>query len=151
MQPEHKPRVFLDSNVIFSGIYSPQGPAGIILEHFINGKIDIVISQQVLEEEARTIKEKLPEALSALQTLLINSTPEIIKDPLFEDIARWFELINNEDASILAAAIAAQPDYLVTGDKHFFENRNIARQTELSIATPAQFLQRMKKDFQSSP
>jgi predicted nucleic acid-binding protein len=60
--PEPKPRVFLDSNVIFSGLYSPKGAPGIIPEHFIKGDISVVVSQQVLEEIIRTVKEKLPDA-----------------------------------------------------------------------------------------
>jgi predicted nucleic acid-binding protein len=45
--------------------------------------------------------------------------------------------MGSEDASILAAAIAAQPDYLVTGDRRFFENAEIINRTGLRIVTPA--------------
>jgi len=79
--PEPKPHVFLDSNVIFSGLYSAKGAPGIILERFIEGKLRVVISQQVLDEVIRTIKAKLPEALPALSKLLVNAPPEIRKDP----------------------------------------------------------------------
>jgi len=42
--------------------------------------------------------------------------------------------------AILAAAVAAQPDYFVTGDRQFIENPEIAGKTELHIVTPAQFI-----------
>ena len=135
-----RPRVFLDSNVIFSGLYSSKGAPGIILEHFIEGKLTVVISQQVLEEVVRTIKEKLPEALPSLRRLLVSVPLEIREDSDAEEVVRWAEVIHPEDAAILAAAVAAQPDYLVTGDQHFFENPSIVEKTGLQIVTPAQFL-----------
>ena len=59
-----RPRVFLDSNVVFSGVHSPEGAPGIILEHFVKGSISVVVSQQVLEEVVRTIKAKLSQCSS---------------------------------------------------------------------------------------
>ena len=144
MQPEPKLCVFLDSNVIFSGLYSSEGAPGAILQRFIEGKLRVVISQQVLEEVVRTIKEKLPEALPALRRLMMSIPPEIREDPATEEVARWAEVIHPNDASILAAAVAAQPNYLITGDKHFFENPNTVEKSGLHIVTPAQFLECLK-------
>ena len=140
MRPRPRPRVFLDSNVIFSGLYSSEGAPGMIMERFIEGELRVVISQQVLEEVVRTIKEKLPEALATLQRLLVSIPPEITKDPAPEEVARWAKVIHPEDAGILAAAVAAQPNYLITGDRHFFDNPSISDKSGLRIVTPAQFL-----------
>lgn len=135
-----RPRVFLDSNVIFSGLYSSQGAPGVILEHFVNGVIRVVVSQQVLEEVIHTIKEKLPEALPALRTLLVNAPPEVTADPKPGDIERCAKRLPVADAAILMAAIASQSDYFVTGDNHFIENSSIAEEAGLRIVTPSQFL-----------
>lgn len=135
--PKPEPRVFLDSNVIFSGLYSSQGAPGAILEHFIRGKIRVVISQQVLEEVVRIVKEKVPTAIPALQRLLLNIPPEIVADPEPEEIAQWTGGLSIGDAAILAAAIEAKPDYFITGDSHFIQNPDLAK---LKILTPAQFL-----------
>ena len=133
-------RVFLDTNVIFSGLYSRRGPAGIIIDRFIDRGFAIIVSQQVLEELVRTIKEKLPAALPALRKLLGSVSLEIVKDPDYEVVAEWAEIIHHDDAAILAAAVAAQPDYLVTGDKHFFEAPAIIEKSGLRIVTPNRFL-----------
>ncbi len=140
-----KPRVFLDSNVIFSGLYSPEGAPGIILEHFLKGSISVVVSQQVLEEVIRTVKEKLPDSLPALRRLLVNTIPEVAADPELPDIKRWTKKLHLGDAAILAAAIAAQPDYFITGDRHFIENLDIAKEMGLNIVIPAQFLKIMDR------
>ncbi len=143
--PKPKSRVFLDSNVVFSGLYSPDGAPGVILEHFVKGNISMVVSQQVLEEVIRTIKEKLPDALPALRNFLLNMPPEVVADPKRGDIERWTKHLQIGDAAILAAAISARPDYFITGDKHFLDNREIAESAGLNIATPAQFLETLTK------
>ena len=84
-----KPRIFLDTNVIFSGLYSPSGAPGKILEGFVKGKINVLISHQVLEELVRVMTIKLPEGLPALKVLLTNVPPEIIPDPPIEESGQW--------------------------------------------------------------
>ncbi len=143
---KHKPRVFLDTNVVFSGLHSPQGAPGTILERFIEGRISVVVSQQVLEEVIRTIKEKLPEALPALRMFLVNAPPEVGADPSPEEIRHWAKQIHPADAAILAAAIAAKPDYFVTGDNHFLGNQNIIEEAGIKIITPAQLLGLLEQD-----
>ena len=140
MRSDARPRIFLDSNVIFSGLYSSNGAPGSILNGYIEGKLRVVISQQVLEEVVRTVERKHIVALPLLKRILVNVPPEIVEDPKPEEIALWDRIMDSEDASILAAAIAAQPDYLVTGDRRFFENAEIINRTGLRIVTPAQFL-----------
>jgi putative PIN family toxin of toxin-antitoxin system len=150
MRLKPKLRVFLDSNVIFSGLYSAEGAPGIILERLIEGELKGVISQQVLDEVVRAIKLKLPEALPALRKLLMSLPLEIRPDPLPEEIAFWTGVIHSEDASILAAAVAAQPDYLITGDKHFWENPDLSERSGLRIVAPAQFLECLGEDTELS-
>jgi putative PIN family toxin of toxin-antitoxin system len=140
MQLNLKPRVFLDANVIFSGLYSSRGAPGIILKHFIEGHISVVISQQVLEEVIRTIKEKLPEALPILKKFMVNTPLEIVADPSPGEIGRWTNEIHPAGAAILAAAIGAKPDYFVTGDNHFLGNPALVKEAGLNILTPAQFV-----------
>lgn len=140
MPPTARRRVFLDSNVIFSGLYSSHGEPGVILERFIEGRLAVVISQQVLEEVVRTVNEKLPEALPALHRLLVGAPPEIVSDPVPQEVAGYADVLSLGDAAILAAAIAAQPDYLVTGDKHFLDSPAIAEWSGLRIVAPAELL-----------
>ena len=133
-------RIFLDTNVIFSGLYSSHGPAGIILERFVNGEFIVVISQQVLEEVVRTMKAKIPDMLPSLRVFLENVSLEIVRDPLYSEVISWKQIINLEDAAILVAAESAQPDYFVTGDKHFLDNPGVLEKSGLCIVSPARFL-----------
>jgi len=146
MVPKPRPRVFLDSNVIFSGLYSPEGAPGSILKHFVKGSVSVVVSQQVLEEVVRTIRAKLPIAIPALRRLLVSVPPEVVADPELQETERWMRKLPLGDATILAAAIGAQPDYIVTGDKHFTEDTGIAEEAGLHILAPADFLRSLERD-----
>lgn len=133
-------RVFLDSNVIFSGLYSSKGAPGIILDRFISGRLTVVLSRQVLEEVVRTIKRAVPEVLPSLEQLLVNCPPEVVKDPSLEELKKWLGLMNPGDAPILGAALSAQPDYFITGDKHLFASPQLSKKSGLRFVTPAEFL-----------
>jgi putative PIN family toxin of toxin-antitoxin system len=133
-------RVFLDSNVFFSGFYSPRGAPGLISEHFVRGDLAVVVSTQVLEEVVRTFKRKLPAALPALRTFLVSVPPEVAAGPSREELEVWQGELSTGDAAIMAAAVASHPDYLVTGDNHFIESPGLAEKSWLRIVTPAQLI-----------
>jgi putative PIN family toxin of toxin-antitoxin system len=139
MEKNKKIKVFLDSNVFISGLYSEKGAPGFIINNYILGKIDVSISQKVLNEIIIVLKEKLPSILPLLQKFLLSSPPEIIKDPPAEAIKKWTGIINENDAAILESAISCNPDYFITGDKHFFENPFIAKKSGLKIIKPQEF------------
>ena len=150
MAPRHRPRVFLDSNVVFSGLYSPEGAPGVILEHFVKGSIRVVVSQQVLEEVVRTVRAKLPSTLPALRRLLLSTPPEVMADPELRETEQWMKRLPLGDAAILAAAIGTQPDYFITGDKHFTEDPGIAGEAGLHIISPADFLRLLEQDSEAN-
>jgi len=142
-------RVFLDSNVIYSGLLSPEGPAGIILRDFIIGKISVIISQKVLEEVIRTIGDELPDVLDNLKILLTNAPPRVVADPSLRDARTLTAKVSLSDAVILAAAVNAQPDYLITDDYYYLRKVGIEEETGLHIVTPEQFMAVMEKSVKA--
>jgi len=131
-------RLFIDSNIIISGFFSPQGPPGKILALHASAKLTIVVCQLLLEEVVHNTRRKKPLALPALQSFLVDSPPEIVKNPPVEDIRRWTKYLHFEDAVIFSAAISAEPDYFVTGDNHFFSDATLIEKSGLRIVTPGE-------------
>ncbi|MBN2169641.1 MAG: putative toxin-antitoxin system toxin component, PIN family [Actinobacteria bacterium] len=138
------PRVFLDTNVFFSAFHTPDSPPGSILRMVLERKIETVISKQVLEELIRTLKAKLPEALPSLRVFLLNSPLEITGDPAAGEARKWEQDLEAGDASILAASISAEIEFLVTGDRHFLQNRELLSNSGITIIAPAEFIKQMK-------
>lgn len=136
-----KPRVFLDSSVLISGMASPSGASRAILTLADAELITLVVSEQVLTESERDLREKLPWALAYYQRVISMAVLEIEPDPSLEEIETARRIIHPKDAPILAAAMAAQVDYLVTLDReHFLDDPEVARQAGLRIGLPGHFL-----------
>jgi putative PIN family toxin of toxin-antitoxin system len=140
MKNNKKLKVFLDSNVFISGLYSEKGAPGQIINNYISGRLEVTISQKVLNEIIIVLNKKLPSVLGLLQNFLLTYPPEIVKDPSAEAVKKWRDIINENDAAILESAICCNPDYFITGDKHFFESPAIAERSGLQIIRPQAFL-----------
>lgn len=134
-----KPRSFVDTNVLFSGLYRSNSAAGAILQRHGEGKLIIVISRQVLEELVGAVRAKKPDLLPLLQTFLVNAPPELTGDPRPAEVGHMGSFINAVDAPILAAAVQSGADCLVTGNTRHF-TAEVARQAKISIFTPAAYL-----------
>lgn len=134
-----KLRPFLDANVLFSGLYNPNGAPATILEMHVKGKFTVVISRQVLDELIGAMKAKKSDLLSLLQILLTSAPPELAPDPDPATVHRIASLINPADAPILTAALQCGASCLVTGNiRHF--TPAVAERSGIQIVTPAQFL-----------
>lgn len=134
-------RVFFDANVVFSGLYAPGGPPARLLDAYVENRIVMVLSQQVLTELVRTLQAKIPRALPALYLLLSTNPPEILEDPPLAAIAQWARVVHPADAPIVAAATAGQVECLVTGNAwHYRGGMQAAAAAGLSIVTPGEMV-----------
>jgi uncharacterized protein len=109
-------KVFLDSNVLFSAALGG-GPFDLLWALARTGKISLVTTAYCHTEALDNLARKNPEALAGYAKLM-ESVNEVIDD---QSKIPWAnELVPEKDAPVLAAAVAADADVLVTGDlKHF--------------------------------
>ncbi len=71
--------------------------------------------------------------------------PEVAPDPSQEEVIRWQSVIEAKDAPILAAAVIAAPDWLLTLDvKDFINPTRVAEESGLRIAVPADFVRAIR-------
>jgi len=134
-------RVFLDASVLFSAAYSRSGASREILRSALRREIIVVVSRQVVEEARRNLKRKAPTAAEALEQLMELLSPEIAADSSFSQLRAAASHINLKDAPVLAAALGAKVDYLLTLDRrHFIDDPKVARESGLSILTPDSLL-----------
>ena len=134
-----KPRPFLDTNVIFSGLHSRTGPPAAILNLHATGRLMAVVSQQVLDELVRAISTKQPRRIPTLHAFLAETPPQVCPDPAPHVVARVRPLINAADAPILAAAIESGADCLVTGNTRHFTTE-VKERAGIAILTPAAYM-----------
>ena len=137
-------RVFTDSSVLIAGAGSRTGASRAVLTMAEIGLFRLIVSRQVLDECDRNLRKKLPAALPILAELLAVIGPEIMPDPPPEETNQWAAIIEPKDAPILAAAVQASPDRLLTLNTKDF-TAEVAAKSRLTIQTPGEFVQDIRK------
>jgi len=112
-------RIMLDTNVLISAsLFS--GKVADIVDR-ISDDYQIVISRIIKEEYMNTVIKKFPKKINIAEDFLreftytFADTPKTIKEGAFPSIR------DPKDYPILASAIIADVDILITGDKDFSE------------------------------
>ena len=138
-------RVFLDANVYFAGCVSPQGGSALVLQLARRGRIQVVASRLVLREADRNLRRKTHRRnVKAFRQFLTATDLSISATPDDSVLAKYEAVIHPKDVPILAAAIEAKVDYVVTLDrKHFLTKPVLARAEGIKILTPGDFLKHL--------
>jgi predicted nucleic acid-binding protein len=112
-------RIFLDSNVLFSACLLERSRQYAFFALARAGRCQLVTSAYANEETRRNIARKAPVRVAVLATLA--RLAEVVPDPSVELVA-WAasQELAAKDAPILAAAVVARADLLVTGDRRHF-------------------------------
>lgn len=136
-------KVFADSSLLIAGVGSRTGASHAVLTMAEIGLFKLVISQQVLDECQRNLSKKLPAALPIFTQVLAAIDPEVRPNPPLSESARWIAIIEAKDAPIVAAAVLANVNRLLSLNTKDFTPK-VAAQTGLSIQTPAEFVREVR-------
>ena len=129
-------RAFVDASVLVAAVLSPTGGASAHLEMAIRGRVDLLISDDIVEEVKRNVP-KLADKFGALLELVpfsyVSVTPEDVSAALSYTVAK--------DAHVVAAAKKAAVDYLVTFDeKHLLRNEELRQSVAFDMLKPGDLL-----------
>lgn len=139
-------RVFLDTNILISGIFF-EGNESKILDLV---EIDLVTSEDVIDELHEVVHKKLKYLKDrtfeiAMQELnrAVSDIAVIRRTDYHSLTAKAHRLITHKkDVPILAAVLFAKPDCFLTGDAHFFTDKVRA---VVPVMTAKEFLEAIKK------
>ena len=141
-------RIFLDTSVIIAAVLSPTGGARRLFLLAEAGILKPIVGPTVLRESDDVIRRKTPKLLPMLAQLLAIAQTETFLAASRTDIkvARLY-VTYAPDAHVLAEAIAAYPDWLITQDKqHFLKTRQKIR-LPFETGTSGDLIQKLKDDF----
>jgi putative PIN family toxin of toxin-antitoxin system len=109
-------RVVLDTNVFVSAVFF-SGPPHQILKAWRDGKIQLVVSPEILEEYQRVgeiIAKQFPKVdLSPIIDLLAVEAKLVLPPSLPEPVCA-----DPDDDKFLASALASKTKFVITGDNH---------------------------------
>ena len=130
-------RVLIDTNVLISAALSAKGTPFQAYMKAVSYPNHGLICEQNVDEMRRIFNKKFPHRLAALDRFLSVAllTLELVPIPVAEDQSER-QIRDIKDRPILRAAIAAQADVLLTGDKDYLESGI----KHPAVMTPAEFL-----------
>lgn len=111
-----KARVVLDTNVVVSGILSREGNPARVLDLWKKSAFTLVISQPLYEEIISILTKLKPKY--KIPAVAIKGVAELLRDRSFwVEIKHTPELTRDpKDDMVVATAVTAKSDFLVTGD-----------------------------------
>ncbi|MBM4350897.1 MAG: PIN domain-containing protein [Deltaproteobacteria bacterium] len=135
-------KVFLDSNVVLSGLLSERGAPRIILDLLSLGLPFLIGStgRYNLIEIERNLKNKMPGLLSLYKAYLPKLNLKVIPLPRPEDVRSFSGQIAEKDIPVLISAIQGKVDFLITGDKQHFGKMKGLDQYPFQVVTPSEFI-----------
>jgi putative PIN family toxin of toxin-antitoxin system len=140
--------VVVDTNVLASGLAgfrNPSSPVAMILRLWRLGVFTLVTSEYILTELSRTLqipyfRQRLtPQQVTSAMRLLRRKTTITPITTNVHGIAT-----HPEDDVILATAVSAKADYLVTGDTKL---QRLGTYKAVTILSPKQFIEILKNDL----
>ena len=137
-------RATLDVYVLASGFQETPGVPALVLESWILGVYELIISDHILDGLTRTLQkpyfrrymtpEQVNHVLTILQTRAVSVVPSILVQGIGED---------DEDDLVLSTALSGSAEFLVTGDRHL---QQIGSYQGLIILSPRAFLDVLATD-----
>jgi putative PIN family toxin of toxin-antitoxin system len=141
-------RVFLDTNVLVSGFATRGLSADVV--RLLLAEHELLTGEVVLEETRRVLTEKFgvpDEKADQIERLLRRRHVEPVPDPESPASDPPVEVRDPDDETVLASAIAAGAEILITGDKDLLD---VADEVEslsaesLRIMTPRTFWEKIR-------
>jgi putative PIN family toxin of toxin-antitoxin system len=134
-------RVFLDTNILLSGIFF-EGNESRVLDLV---ELDLITSEDVVNELHAVVRKKLKYLKERTLEIALAETEKALSDIVIIPRSKYSHKIkeaeklirHKKDVPILAAVLYAKPDYFLTGDGHFDEDRI---KDKISVMNAKEFL-----------
>jgi uncharacterized protein len=135
-------RIFLDANVLFSAARGTGSPLHGFFRLAEAGACELVASPFALDEARRNISRKQPAKVAELERLIARIA--VCREAGAEEVL-WARStgLPEKDAPILAAAVQAKADILVTGDRTDFGDLYERKLRGVEILPPRTALERV--------
>lgn len=134
----------LDTNILASGALARSGTIAQVLDGVVSGQFQLVLSQEILTELGRTLTKpyfatRLGEGTAALFVARLKAVALVT--PLTETVTGIAS--DAADDAILATALSARANFLVTGDKPL---QALREYQGVKIVSPAEFVSALPSD-----
>jgi len=116
-------KVLIDTNILISAAYSRLGIPNQAYKKAVEPPYQAFVCEQTIEEFRRIFNRKFPDKIYAFESFITSALSVITVIPVPLSLHADEDAIRDvDDRPILRAAIQANVDIIVTGDKDFLES-----------------------------
>jgi len=133
-------KAVVDTNILVSSFVYPDGIVREIIDLAIKKNINLVISEQIIEEYSRVLSQKfgwnsgeISENIWILRRIAAVIEPDITLKVVHAD---------NTDNKVIECAVAAGADVIISGDRHLL---NLKKYKAIPIIKPADFIRELNQ------
>lgn len=143
-----RPDVFLDTSALIAGLLSGSGGARALLALGEAQAVQLWSSQDVLEELDTVLRQKIPQHLPVVSAWLARIRLELVEPPSLRSVRKLHRLVGHSKvAVVIAAAMDARMDYLVTLDReHTLNNPTLRDALAFPMGIPGDCLAWFRDD-----
>ncbi|NJO40556.1 MAG: putative toxin-antitoxin system toxin component, PIN family [Cyanobacteria bacterium CRU_2_1] len=126
-------RIIIDTNVLVSAVLRDRDPELVIQFIVDHPEFEWVVSQDILTEYKEVLsraKFRLTQAIRDQWFNLLDTFPTLIEVDISIDFPT-----DPDNAKFLACAIAANADFLITGDQGLAEGKNLISTVVITVAS----------------
>lgn len=138
-------KVLIDTNVLISTTITPKGNPAKILKIWRDGKLEVIISPEILKE--------IREVFFRPKIKKLSFWTDKQRNQLIEDLANIGLLVpgslklkvvieDPHDDKFVIAAVEGKADYIITGDLHL---KNLGSYKGIKIVSPKEFVKILKR------
>jgi predicted nucleic acid-binding protein len=136
-------RLFLDACILVTAANSPEGGSARLLQLAAEGKVRLIATRRVLHEAKGNIITLLGRPLWAWFVRTIGPLRLSLADsPTRTEKSEWSKVTHEKDAHILAGAIKAKADILISLDRRHVLKPSVQEAFPIPIMSPGDFLQK---------
>jgi putative PIN family toxin of toxin-antitoxin system len=133
-------RVVLDANIYFSALISDKGNPAAIINSWLSGEFDILISQPILDELLRvTSYERIQNKYRKVKETRLEFAELIAKQGTWIEPVKTLSAVTRDksDNVYLECAVEGEAQYIVSGDEHLLE---LGEYQGIIVLSPASFV-----------
>lgn len=138
-------RVVLDSNVFVSALISAKGAPASIIERWLDGDFDVLVSQAIIEEILRvTAYEKL-QTYARLRETRLEFVTLVSEQAIWVEPSETLDVVvdDESDNRYVECAVAGGAQYIVSGDSHLLD---VGDYRGIRCVSPAEFVALMESE-----
>lgn len=133
--------VYFDASVLIAALLSPSGGSALLLKYIKSGQLTGITSQTALEEVFDKT-EKLKRSKEEIEQFIANSFLLVRESISMEEIIPYRNVVDREDAHLIAGAFLTKSTHLVTLDKKHLLREEVQKKfLPLRIASPKELLE----------